>query len=74
MDAHPVNPRERILAAIRHAPVDRFPTDIWATQEVWDRLGAYFGATDRLAIYDLMGIDGSPEEVRAGRKHPGLVR
>ena len=33
--------RERILAAIRHEPVDRVPTDMWATVEVQEKL---FGA------------------------------
>lgn len=36
--------RERILAAINHQPVDRVPTDIWATSEVWDMLKLRFGS------------------------------
>ena len=55
-----MNHRERILAAIRHQPVDRTPTDIWATGEVMDRLYAHFGTTDRVALYDKLGIDGIP--------------
>ena len=35
--------RARILAAIRHEPVDRVPTDIWATPEVQQKLCAHFG-------------------------------
>jgi uroporphyrinogen decarboxylase len=35
--------RERILAAIRHQPVDRVPTDMWATTEVQEKLFAHFG-------------------------------
>ena len=31
-----MNHRERILAAIRHQPLDRVPTDMWATPEVQD--------------------------------------
>jgi uroporphyrinogen decarboxylase len=55
--------RDRILNAIRHQPVDRFPTDIWATPEVWEALYRHFGLSgrnpaDRLALYDAMGIDG----------------
>ncbi len=50
--------RDRILAAIHHQPTDRPPTDIWATQEVWDKLLAHFGADDRLTVYDKLGIDG----------------
>jgi len=53
-----MNSRERILAAIRHQPVDRLPTDIWATQEVWQKLYAHFQVDTRLAVYDRLGIDG----------------
>jgi uroporphyrinogen decarboxylase len=53
-----MNHRERILAAIRHQPVDRLPTDIWATQEVWQQLHAHFQVDTRLAVYDRLGIDG----------------
>jgi uroporphyrinogen decarboxylase len=35
--------RERILAAINHQPVDRVPTDMWATVEVQENLFAHFG-------------------------------
>ncbi len=38
-----MNSRERILAAINRKPVDRIPTDIWATGEVWAKLRAHFG-------------------------------
>jgi uroporphyrinogen decarboxylase len=58
-----MNPRERILAAIRHQPLDRFPTDIWATGEVWEKLYRHFGIAGRstadcLALYDQLGVDG----------------
>jgi uroporphyrinogen decarboxylase len=53
-----MTPRERILAAIRHEPVDRLPCDIWATGEVWEMLQAYFQEEDPLKIRDLLGIDG----------------
>ena len=32
--------RERMLAAIHHQPVDRAPTDIWATPEIWAKIEA----------------------------------
>jgi hypothetical protein len=32
-----------MLAAIDHQPVDRIPTDIWATPEVWEKLREHFG-------------------------------
>jgi uroporphyrinogen decarboxylase len=38
-----MNHRERILAAVRHQPLDRVPTDMWATPEVLHRLFAHFG-------------------------------
>ena len=38
-----MNSRERMLAAINRQPVDRIPTDIWATEEVWAKLRAHFG-------------------------------
>jgi uroporphyrinogen decarboxylase len=58
-----MNPRQRILAAIHHEQVDRFPTDIWATPEVWEKLYRHFAIpgrspADRLALYDQIGIDG----------------
>lgn len=39
--------RERILAAIDHRPVDRIPTDIWATDEVWKTLREHFGSAEQ---------------------------
>lgn len=53
-----MNHRERILAAVRHQPVDRCPTDIWAVPEVWERLRRHLGVTENLAVYDGLGIDG----------------
>jgi uroporphyrinogen decarboxylase len=50
--------RQRILAAIHHQPVDRVPTDIWATPEVWDKLCAHFGVKTTIEIYDRLDIDG----------------
>jgi uroporphyrinogen decarboxylase len=38
-----MNSRERMLAAINRQPVDRIPTDIWATGEVWAKLRKHFG-------------------------------
>ena len=43
-----MTPRERVLAAIRRQPVDRIPTDIWATGEVNQKLLAHFGDWDTL--------------------------
>ncbi len=50
--------RERVLGAVRRQAIDRFPTDIWAVPEVWEKLHAHFGSDDALEIYDRLGIDG----------------
>lgn len=34
--------KERILAAVNHQPVDRIPTDMWATPEVQEMLYEHF--------------------------------
>lgn len=51
-----MTPRERVLAAIDRKPVDRIPTDIWATPEVWAKLSAHFGDGARIA--EELHIDG----------------
>jgi len=56
MKTSELNSRERVLAAINHRPLDRIPTDIWATAEVWAELGARFG--DGEQIRDALHIDG----------------
>ncbi|MBN2047257.1 MAG: hypothetical protein JW750_05400 [Anaerolineaceae bacterium] len=53
-----MNPRERILAAVRHQPVDRVPTDIWATPEVYDHLFAHCRVNTRLELCERLNIDG----------------
>ena len=62
-----MNARDRILTAIHHDPVDHFPTDFWATPEVWEKLFQYFSSTDRMEVYNYLGIDGiiaiSPEYI-----------
>jgi uroporphyrinogen decarboxylase len=37
-----------MLAAINRQPVDRLPTDIWATAEVWARLRQHFGESTNI--------------------------
>jgi uroporphyrinogen decarboxylase len=51
-----MNSRERMLAAIERQPVDRIPTDIWATGEVMAKLRAHFGESADLAA--ALHIDG----------------
>ena len=53
-----MTPRERMLAAIQHQPVDRLPTDIWATPEVWARLKEHFQTSDTADVIEKLGIDG----------------
>jgi len=48
--------RERILAAIDRKPLDRVPTDIWATGEVWEKLRQHFGPD--ADVGKLLHIDG----------------
>ena len=58
MNMPTMNHRERVLAAINRQPVDRLPTDIWATQEVWNRLRAHFGTENNLDVFEHLKIDG----------------
>lgn len=46
-----------MLAAINHQPVDRVPTDIWATGEIWKKLGDQFGS-DMLAKLHIDSFNG----------------
>jgi uroporphyrinogen decarboxylase len=48
--------RERLLAAMNHDRCDRVPTDIWATDEVWQKLMPRFGST-REQVYASLHID-----------------
>jgi len=48
-----------MLAAINREPVDRIPTDIWATPEVWEKLRLHFG--DNTDIMAELHIDGMAE-------------
>jgi uroporphyrinogen decarboxylase len=60
-----MNSRERILAAINRQPVDRIPTDIWATREVRTKLQDHFGAkVDFAAELHIDGFAGlAPEYI-----------
>ena len=60
-----MNSRERVLAAINRQPVDRIPTDIWATAEVLAKLRNHFGEqADVMAELHIDGFKGvSPEYV-----------
>jgi len=48
-----------MLAAMRREPIDRIPTDIWATYEVWIKLREHFGAdADIMAELRIDGMGG----------------
>lgn len=51
-----MNYRERVLAAINRQPVDRIPTDIWATPEIWTKLQTHCGPG--VDVRDALHIDG----------------
>lgn len=54
-----MNSRERMLAVINHEKPDRIPTDIWAVQEVWEKLRKHLGEdADVRAILHIDGIAG----------------
>ena len=53
-----MNPRQRILNAIEHKPVDRIPTDIWATPEVRQNMEDFFGVQHFVDTWPYLGIDG----------------
>jgi uroporphyrinogen decarboxylase len=49
--------RERYLAAIRHEPVDRVPTDMWATVEVQEALCDYLGIKTGKGSGKMVGVE-----------------
>jgi uroporphyrinogen decarboxylase len=54
-----MNSRERMLAAMNRQPVDRVPTDIWATSEAWEKLRRHFGPdADLMAALHIDGLAG----------------
>jgi uroporphyrinogen decarboxylase len=61
-----MNSRERMLCAINRQPVDRVPTDLWATPEVIRKLHAHFG--EKADIRAALHIDGT---AGAGAKYVG---
>ncbi len=52
-----MSPRERIVATLRRAPVDRVPVDVWLTPEVLQALLQHTGAPDEFALYQRLGVD-----------------
>ncbi|OGV59539.1 MAG: hypothetical protein A2498_03040 [Lentisphaerae bacterium RIFOXYC12_FULL_60_16] len=54
--AERMNSRDRMLAVMAHEPVDRVPTDLWATAETMAKLQAHFG--EGVNVNDALGVDG----------------
>jgi len=52
-----MTPRERIMAAINHKPVDRVPTDYWGTGEASAKLRKGLGVNNDFELFNLLGID-----------------
>jgi len=49
--------RSRVLAALRHEEPDRIPIDYWANAEVTERLLRHYGARDKEALLQTLGVD-----------------
>jgi uroporphyrinogen decarboxylase len=52
-----MNHRERYLAAINHKPVDKVPTDMWATVEVQEALCDYFDIKTGKGSGKMIGVE-----------------
>ncbi|MGA2257387.1 MAG: uroporphyrinogen decarboxylase family protein [Thermoguttaceae bacterium] len=52
-----MTPRERVMAAIDHQPTDRVPADLWAEEEVWERLIRDLGARSRDDMLERFDVD-----------------
>ena len=52
-----MTPRERVMAAIDHQPTDRVPADLWAEDEVWERLIRDLGARNRDDVLERFDVD-----------------
>ncbi len=51
-----MNSPERVLAALERKPLDRIPTDIWATPELWQMLSDHLGPGAE--VMEALHIDG----------------
>lgn len=52
-----MNSRQRVLASIERKPIDRPPTSLRCTAEVWDALQQHFGVRSNTAVLDALDID-----------------
>ncbi len=49
--------RSRVVATLRHEEPDRIPIDYWANAEVTERLLRHYGAPDKEALLQTLGVD-----------------
>ncbi|OGO79886.1 MAG: hypothetical protein A2Y21_05745 [Clostridiales bacterium GWC2_40_7] len=52
-----MTPKERILAAIDHKPIDRIPTDYWGTGEVTQKLMTGLGVNSPMELWKALDMD-----------------
>ncbi len=52
-----MTPRERVIQAINHTVPDRVPIDFWALDDVYDRLTAEWGLSEKEAVLERIGVD-----------------
>lgn len=61
MSSQAAQSRERILKAVNHEPLDRIPTDMWATTEVQEKLFNHFNiSTGQDTASSCVGLLGGP--------------
>jgi uroporphyrinogen decarboxylase len=53
-----MNHLERVMAAIEHRAIDRFPSDIWCVPEISEKLRDYCGTREWSHVLDALDIDG----------------
>lgn len=52
-----MTPRERILTAARRGKPDRVPLDLWATEEVYEKLYRHFGVNTAAEVWSRLHLD-----------------
>jgi uroporphyrinogen decarboxylase len=52
-----MNSRDRVMAAVNHQQTDRVPADLWAEDEVWQRLERDLGVGSQDAVRQRLDVD-----------------
>lgn len=52
-----MNSRERVLTAMNHVKPDRTPVDLYAVEEVWDKLRRHYKSDDDDRILETLDVD-----------------